>query len=410
MNSNPKYNHLFFPVRLFASVNDIEKDQENPLEVLNVCKKSGHHFNTGVIYTLLSHQNEINSFKDHLEGAIQQFQEINARNRLIIAYTNLAKQFASKARHEEASEIFSKAFSIVNEISRSTKKMVSAYPLSLKAWFLVEKGQLKEARNTYDEVVRLANSCNCPIYQIKAEFGLSHVFFLESEDNLALVHAQNALSIIKEGRLRNNELQNSIQLRYAELLTDLNKLDEVPRILEKIDRDNLNKCSKVYYDYINGKFELNRHNIGTAKTFLLDAMKKVEKCPSLRSTLLITLAEGFLHEYRISEDPKILQEAQEMVSDSLDNIVDIPNRAKGECLLAILLSVQNRDEEAEKLLENLIDPSSNTIPRFQSLAEKLLENIRDNRIGRVNISPITNIRDVLRYLQDVKTMMDSQPR
>ncbi|UCE13135.1 MAG: hypothetical protein JSV04_13215 [Candidatus Heimdallarchaeota archaeon] len=415
LNSKSEYNYLFFPVRLFASKKDIEKDQVNQAEVIKVCEESGHHFNTGVAYTLLSHQTETKKpFKDHLEDAILQFQEINARNRLIIAYANLAKQFASKAKHEKASDAFSKAFSIVNEISRSRERIVresvSVYPLSLKAWLFVENGQLTEARNAYEEAARLSHSCNHTLYQIKAEFGLASVFFLESQDELALTHAQKALSIFNEGKIKNKELQNSLQLKYAELLTDLNKLDEVPGILEKVDRNNLNKCSKVYYDYINGKFELNRHNIGTAKIFLLDAMKKVEKCSSLRPTLLITLAEGFLHEYRISEDTKILQEAQEMVSDSLESIVDIPNRAKGKCLSAILLSAQGRDEEAEKLLETLTDSSSNTIPRFQSLAEKILENIRDNRIGRVNITPITNIRDVLRYLQDAKTMIDTQPR
>ena len=68
------------------------------------------------------------------------------------------------------------------------------------------------------------------------------------------------------------------------------------------------------------------------------------------------------------------------------------------------------DEEAEELLETLTGDSSKSIPRFQSLAEKLLENIRDTRAGSANISPITNIRDVLRYLRDAKTMIESQPR
>ncbi len=59
-----------------------------------------------------------NSFEDCLEKAIQQFQSINANNRLIIAYTNLTHYFASKARYKESSEYLSKAFSLAASLNK----------------------------------------------------------------------------------------------------------------------------------------------------------------------------------------------------------------------------------------------------------------------------------------------------
>ncbi|MFX0185970.1 MAG: hypothetical protein ACFE95_23030, partial [Candidatus Hodarchaeota archaeon] len=77
---------------------------------------------------------------------------------------------------------------------------------------------------------------------------------------------------------------------------------------------------------------------------------------------------------------------------------------------AILLSAQDRHEEAEEILESLISPSVELIPHFRDLAMRLLDNIRDSRISRVSISPITNFKDVIRYLRDAKTSIESHPR
>ncbi len=404
-----EYRHLYAPVQSFAFFKEVEDIQINLLDLLKIIEESQNHLNTGLLHTLMSHKEEDDSFEDHLEAAIREFRLINANNRLVIAYTNFAHYYASKAKHKEASEYLSKAFSLVSSLSEGTEGGLSIYPLIQKAWMFVEHGQLQEAKDAFNLVREQAKNYCCLNYQIKVEFGLAYVFFLQSQDDLAMTHAQNALSIVEGSKLKNPELLADVQLKYAELLTDLNRLDQVPNILETIDPNSLNKCSKVYYAYIMGKHELHRFNIGIAKKYLNEALIKVEKCSDLRPTLLITMAEGYLHEYRLSEDPKILQEAQDLIDESLAKIVDAPNRAKTQCLLAILLSAQERDEEAEELLETLIANSAGTIPRFQNLAEKLLENIRSNRVGSTNISPITNIRDVLRYLRDAKTLIESQP-
>ncbi len=410
VDSNSKYQHLFTPVQAFAFVKEVEEKQIDLLESLKITQESRHALNTGLIYTLMSHKEKDNSLEDCLENAIQQFQSINANNRLIIAYTNLTHYYASKARYKESSEYLSKAFSLATSLNKDAESGLLIYPLIQKGWLSVERGQLKEAKETYQFVLEKTKIFCFSNYQIKVEFSLAYVYFLESQDDLALSHAQKALSIIKESEMEDSQHKYAVQLKYAELLIDLNRLDEVPEILDSIDTTDLKNCSKVYFDYIAGKFELNRFNLGIAKKHLKRAMENVEKCSDFRPTLLITIAEGYLHEYRLSEDPKILQEAQKMVNEYLEKVVDVPNRSKGQCLLAILLSAQGRDEEAEELLETLTGASSKSIPRFQSLAEKLMENIRDTRAGSANISPITNIRDVLRYLRDAKTMIESQPR
>ncbi len=411
LNSNSKYEHLFIPIQSFASVKDIEKAKVDLFNSLKVTQRSQHHLNIGLIYILMSHKEEDDIFENHLEAAIQQFQLISANNRLIIAYTNFANYYAAKAKHEEASEYLSKAFSLTTLLSKGIDGGLSVYPLIQKGWLLVERGQLQEAKETFTLVLEKAQNYCCSNYQIKVEFGLAYVFFLESQDDLALAHAQRALSIVEGLELKDPQFQNEVQLKYAELLIDLNRLDKVPGLFKTIKPpDDLKKCSKAYYNYIQGKYEFHIHNIGIAKTLLHNAMKLTDECPDFRSTLLYTLAEVYLNEYRLSEDSKILQEAQKMINESLEKLVGVPKRTKGKCLLAIMLSAQGRNEEAEELLETLTADSSNTIPRFRGLAEKLLENIHKSRIGSATISPIANIRDALRYLRDAKTMIDSQSR
>ncbi|UCG89820.1 MAG: tetratricopeptide repeat protein [Candidatus Heimdallarchaeota archaeon] len=412
LNSDSKYEHLFVPILSFASVKDIiDETQVDLFDSLTVTQRSKHHLNTGLIYTLMSHKEEDDIFERHLKAAIQQFQLINANNRLIIAYTNFANYYASKAKHDEASEYLSKAFSLATLQSQGFDGGLSVYPLIQKAWLLVERGQLQEAKETFTLALEKVQNYCCSNYQIKIEFGLAYVFFLESEDDLALTHAERALSIVEGLKWKDSQFQHEIQLKYAELLLDLNRLDKVPSLFKSINSDDLkNNCSKAYYNYIKGKYEFHMHNIGISKTFLHDAMNLTDDCPDFRSTLLYTLAEVYLNEYRLSEDPIILQKAQEMIDESLEKLVGAPKRTKGKCLLAIMLSAQGRNEEAEELLETLTADSSKTIPRFQVLAEKLLENIHKSRIGATPISPITNIRDALRYLRDAKTMIDSQSR
>ncbi|MFX1285222.1 MAG: hypothetical protein ACFFB5_16335 [Promethearchaeota archaeon] len=413
LSSNPKYEHLFIPIQAFAFKKgilgpEIQIDLFNSLKLM---KKSRNHLNIGLLYTLMSHKEEDEAFERHLEAAIQEFQMINANNRLIIAYTNYANYCASKAKHEEASEYLSKAFSLTKLLNKGIDSSLSLYPLIQQAWLLVEQGQLQEAKETFKIILEKAQTFYCSHHQIKVEYGLAYVFFLESQDDLALTHAKQALSIAEGLEIKDPQFQYDIQMKYADFLIDLNRLDMVSSLFETVNTDDLKNCSKAYYNYIKGKYEFRVHNIGIAKAFLHDAMKLAEAdCPDFRSTLLYTLAEVYLNEYRLSEDSNILQEAQKMINESLEKLVGVPERTKGKCLLSIMLSAQGRNEEAEELLETLITDSSKAIPRFQTLAEKLLENIHKSRVGSTPISPITNIRDALRYLRDAKTMIDSQSR
>jgi tetratricopeptide (TPR) repeat protein len=407
LKSDSNYQHLFLPVQTFAAKKSIEETQINSSDALNVVKQSQHHLNTGLMNTLISHEEEGDVFKRHLEAAIQEYQLINANNRLIIAYTNFASYYASKAKHDEASEYLSKATSLTALLSEENDSGVSVYPLIQKAWLLVEQGQLQKAKKLFNLGLEKTKAFHSSFYQIKVEFGLAYLFFLESQDELALTHARTALSIVEQ--TESKEIHD-FQLKYASMLIDLNKLDEIPSIFEAINVNDLKSCSKAYYYYIQGKYEFHIHNIGIAKGFLEKAMEHTEDCSDLRSNLLYTQAEIFLNEYRLSEDPKILQEAQNKITESLEKLIGIPERTKGQCLLAIMLSAQGRIEEAEELLETLTTDSPKTIPRFRILAEKLLDNIHKSRVGAAPLSPITNIRDALRYLRDAKTLIDSQSR
>ncbi|MFW9906076.1 MAG: hypothetical protein ACFFFH_17265 [Candidatus Thorarchaeota archaeon] len=410
LKSDSNYQPLYLPVQAFAFLKNSEETQFDPSDALNVVKQSQHHLNTGLMYTLMSHKEEGDIFKRHLEAAIQEYLLINANNRLIIAYTNFASYYASKVKHNEASEYLSKATSLAALLSEELDSGISIYPLVQKAWFFVEQGQLQEAKNLFKLVLEKTKFFHSSLYQIKVEFGLSYIAFLESQDDLALTHAKTALSIVEKTESQDPQYQYDFHLKYAGLLIDLNKLDEIPSIFESINVDNLKNCSKAYYYYTQGKYEFHIHNIGIAKGFLDEAMKHTEDCPDFRSNLLYAQAEIYLNEYRLSEDPKVLQEAQNMITESLEKLKGIPERTKGQCLLAIMLSAQGRIEEAEELLESLTTDSPKSIPRFRILAEKLLDNIHKSRVGAVPLSPITNIRDALRYLRDAKTLIDSQSR
>ena len=48
--------------------------------------------------------------------------------------------------------------------------------------------------------------------------------------------------------------------------------------------------------------------------------------------------------------------------------------------------------------------------KSKNLAENLLDTLRDSRVGSSTVSPISNVRDVLRYLRDAKTLMEYNPR
>ncbi|MFX0171249.1 MAG: hypothetical protein ACFE9L_04960 [Candidatus Hodarchaeota archaeon] len=404
------YKPLIVTLGFFVSEKKSDKEEINLKETMEIASKSQNSLISGLIYNFLAKYEEESSYKENMDACLKQFQAINARFRLIIAYSNYAYFHSSKANYEEASRYLKKAFNLVKEISqnRETGPGLSVYFLTQKAWIQTEQGKLNEALAVLQSALKKANEYNNVLYQVKIEFGLAYVFFLLMEYDLSCNHAEKALSLI--GMLPDKHIQCIYQLEYADLLTDMSKTDEAENILNQININDLEGCSKVRYDYIKGKFELNRHNLGISKQYFQKAISSVEKCSSLRPLILFTLSEEYIREYRLSEDPKILQEAQEMIEEGLKKIHDVPTRTKGKILSAILLSAQDHYEEAEEILEALISPSVEIIPHFRDLAEKLLDNIRDNRIGRVSISPITNFKDVIRYLRDAKTSIESPPR
>jgi tetratricopeptide (TPR) repeat protein len=392
------YHHLiiaFNCCKIFASKKKSEK--EDLEETLQIALKSQHHLIAGLVYSSLAKWEEETSYKKNMEACLKQYQTINARYRLIIAYTNYARFFSSKANYEESSRYLSKAFKLAEEISQSREDGpgLYIYPLTRKAWMQIEQGKLNEALETLQLTLGKANDYNSIYYQVKIEYGIAYVFFLLMKYDLSLNHAEKALSLTE--KLPTKQLQYAYRLEYADILTDLNKFNKVENTLEMIDPNNLEGCSKVQYDYVKGKFELNRHNLGTSKQYFERAINNIEECSHLRPLLLFTLSEEYIREFRLSEDPKILQEAQEMIEKGLEGIHDAPTRTKGKIISAILLSAQDRHEEAEEILESLISPSVGLI-------------LRDSRISRVNISPITNFKDVIRYLRDAKTSIESHPR
>ncbi|MFX0209317.1 MAG: hypothetical protein ACFFDT_25260 [Candidatus Hodarchaeota archaeon] len=404
------YEHLIVTLGFFVSQKKDSKEEINPKEVLDIASKSQNSLVTGLIYNFLAKWEEETSYKENMDACIKQFQAINARFRQLIAYSNYSYFHSSKANYEESSNYLMKAFNLVKEITqnREVGPGLSVYPLTQKAWIQIEQGKLNSALEALQLALEKANDYNSIQYQVKIEFGFAYVYFLLMEYDLSCNHAEKALALVEN--LPGKEIQCIYQLEYADLLTDMNKLDEVENAINKININDLEGCSKVRYEYVRGKYELNRHNLGISKQYFQNAINNVEECSSLRPLLLFTLSEEYIREYRLSEDPKILQKAQEMIEEGLEEIHDVPTRTKGKILSSILLSAQDQHEEAEEILESLISPPEEIIPHFRDLAVKLLDNIRDSRIGRVSISPITNFKDVIRYLRDAKTSVESPPR
>ncbi|MHA2318503.1 MAG: hypothetical protein ACXAC6_12195 [Candidatus Hodarchaeales archaeon] len=139
-------------------------------------------------------------------------------------------------------------------------------------------------------------------------------------------------------------------------------------------------------------------------------MNESELCSSLRSTLLIALTECYLYEYRLTQENDILHTAQKTIEEGLQQITDTPRKAKGEWLTAVLLLAQGKIYEAEDILLDLNTDGAGNVPRIMKLAEQMLDEIRQQRVERVDISPISNIKDVVRYLRDAKTFAELDSR
>ncbi|MFX0086059.1 MAG: tetratricopeptide repeat protein [Candidatus Hodarchaeota archaeon] len=406
--SDPEIEFLISIIKIFAQDKKDREVEVDISEFQKVIQESKHHFYSGLA---LSHLAKIKdkSYENQQKAVINEFKAINARMRLIIAFTNLAYYYVSKAKFNEASEYSAKALKLADEIPKAKTygNGIYIYPLFQKAWLLVGRGHLEEALDILRSIKLKSNLYKSPHHQVKANFGLANVYFLQDQNENAIKHIKESMSIIHS--IENSYVQNHLYLDYANLLIDLKETDEISEILEKVNVDELMGCSKAFYQYVLGKYELNRFNVGIAKKYLEEALNDVKECENLYSNILFTTSEAYIHEFRISENTSTLEKAQEMINSGLDRVSDIPSRTKGEFLSALLFYTQGKDDEAEELLEHLTD-DSRQIPRFQKLAEKLIDTIRDNRVSSTTVSPITNVRDVLRYLRDAKTLIEFNPR
>ncbi|MHA2074631.1 MAG: tetratricopeptide repeat protein, partial [Candidatus Hodarchaeales archaeon] len=411
LKSNPKFKYIIEIVKFFAHEKGDQKTEVDFKAIRKAVQEDNNHLYSALALTCSANKFEDKAYKDNQEEAIKELEIINAKMRLIIAITNLAYYYVSQSDFDEASRYYEKALELTNGVSKANihGKGIYIYPLFQKAWLLVRQGRLEEAQGLLQSIKEKSISYKSPHYQGKANFGLAHVFFLQNQNEDALNHAKESVDIAKS--INNPNTLNSYYLEYADLLIDLKELEEVSQVLSQVEVKMLRGCSKPYHEYLLGKFELNRFNVGTAKKHLNAALDEAVDCENLKAKILFTISEANIHEFRISEDSDILEKAQELITKGLEFVTDIPNRMKGNFLSAILLCAQGNYDEAEEMLEQLTDISSDIqIPRFRIMAEDLLDNIRDNRVGSNAASPITNVRDVLRYLRDAKTLIEFNPR
>jgi tetratricopeptide (TPR) repeat protein len=272
----------------------------------------------------------------------------------------------------------------------------------------VECGHLEKAEQTFILLDKAAIAYNSAMYQVVAIFGLAYVAYLKMESETAQQHIDKGISIIEEAQ--NADLKNRYLLKFSELLIDLGKFQQSTEILRSIENANLDACSSLFYKYLKGKLELGQHNLGMAKSLLEKTLNDSEECSSLRSLLMFALTECYIYEFRLTQDVEILQIAQKTVEEGLQKITDTPRRAKGKWLTAVLLFAQGKLFEAEDMLLELISDGTGKVPRIMKSAEQMLEEIRQQRVERVDVSPISNIKDVVRYLRDAKSFVELDSR
>ncbi len=409
-DSNPSYHHLIIPTELFIRMDNEDKNSYDYEEALRITINAKNHLTTALVYSYTAQLNKKVLFDKSMELSIQELKKINAKNRLAIAYTNLANFHANKAEYDLSLKYLDDALTLVGGLP--LKEPIApgsvAYPLIQKARILVDIGELEKAQKVYELALEIVDGYNAPHYLSKLNFGLAHLYFLLKKYSLAYNHTEKAASYINY--FHSSSVKSAIQLKYIDLLIELNKLNNVENILENINVKELKNCSQIYYEYIKGKFELARFNLGFAKLYLENAFQLSVSCTELKPTILFTLAEGYLREYKLSGDLKILERVQKMIEEGLNGNIDVPTRTKGRFLTAILLSAQSHYEAAEEIFDEITSSTVGIIPHFRDLASKMLEEIQDSRISSTNISPITNLKDVIRYLRDAKTSVESQPR
>ncbi len=408
--SDKRVNALLSPAFFFGMDKASKKIKLDAKTSLSNTLEQGLNLHSALMYTFLSKlDKESDSYNHYIEEAIKYLEKIDARNRIIIANTNLASHFAMKNQYEKSKKLFRKAVSLAKEIEENYNYISGLLLYPYISWGSVykERGELQKAKEMFILTLKHAIESNNLQYQSKAESSLAYINFLQNDDEQALNHAANLRKLINQ--TKSNEKKNSLMLHYTELLIDLKKVDEIPALFSSIDESGLSPCLQVYHKYIQGRFELNRFNVGNAKKYLSEGLENTEHCPHMKPPILFAMSESNLHEYRLSENFNSLKEAEKAVRKVLKEVSDIPNRSKGEFLLSLILCAQGRYEEAEEILEPFFR-SSLSIPRFKSLAEKVLDDIRDQRVSTTPVSPISNVRDVLRYLREAKDVIHSEPR
>ncbi|MFW9779140.1 MAG: hypothetical protein ACFFE8_09830 [Candidatus Heimdallarchaeota archaeon] len=410
LNSDPNYLHLLIPVQLFARNAKLETTEIDLESVLEKMKKSNHRLYTAWTYNFLSKDQGEDETASFLEASIAELQKIEASFRLIIAYTNLSYFLFEKGKRKESKKYLSNALSLINENVRNQPDAhgLFLYTDTTSAWMNLEQGKIEEARSLLEDAQKRAKAHKSRYYQVKVGIGLAYTAFLALQYEQTLEYIDQVLQTIE---FLPQEQQSMGLFKSIDLLLDLNHSDKARELLDKIDFNQLEKCAVPTYYYIRGKYEFSRYNVGIGKEYLIKAMQddNLKDCGDLASELRFQTAQCYLQEFKLSEDKKILVKAQELIDEGLKDISDVPTKAKGLCLSAILLTAQERFEEAEEILERIISSSDFAIPRFQEMAENIWDSIRDVRAGMIS-SPISHFKDMVRYVREAKTLIDSRPR
>ncbi|MHA1940897.1 MAG: hypothetical protein ACW97P_04135 [Candidatus Hodarchaeales archaeon] len=398
------------PIHLFTKEKGSKLSDEERSILLSSVREHGNNLDIAIAYTMLSSKDDKSSHLYNMMSSIKHLDKINANYRLIIAYTNYAIHLSSQTGLEGAREYFDKAIKIATKLSEENieRSPLAVYPLSQLAETMTNCGKLDDAHDTFKELKKVSTFYNSIMYQTGAEFGLAFIDFLRLRNESAVDHIKDGLSVITKSL--NDELISNYQLKFAELLIDLNKASDAEEIISLQARKDLDNCSSVFYKYVRSKLELYNHNIGIAKSLLSEVKEEPDKCKNLQPSILFLLTECYLYQHKISENDELLSIAHKTIEEGLTQIEDAPRIAKGKWLMAILLVAQGKIYEAEDILIELTSEKIGRVPRINILAEELLDTIRQRRVERVDVSPISNIKDVVRYLRDVKTFVELDSR
>jgi tetratricopeptide (TPR) repeat protein len=121
LNSDPYYQSLVSSCCFFSREKIDASEDDKIKEQLQASLSHGHHLNSALLYNQLSKKNDESSYKRNMENGIKELNKIDARLRILIAYTNLGIFYASKAKYEISEGFFDQAFAIIKNISLSKK-------------------------------------------------------------------------------------------------------------------------------------------------------------------------------------------------------------------------------------------------------------------------------------------------